>query len=158
MKTFIVKNETKQPPKWHLIDAEGVPLGRLAVKAANIIRDFRLNEEAEAEALRLYPKAPTDPVRERLRCKNPRTVRKRLRDYFISSEHYRTRKAAEKAFRRSWRGAERKDAAGKCILIPEHYLDALAELKAERKRKGGLKSIVTAKRTQTAEKSPKPKL
>ena len=24
--------------KWHLIDAEGVPLGRLAVKAANIIR------------------------------------------------------------------------------------------------------------------------
>jgi len=25
-------------PKWHLIDAEGVPLGRLAVKAANIIR------------------------------------------------------------------------------------------------------------------------
>ena len=38
MKTFLVLNETKQPPKWHLIDAEGVPLGRLAVKAANLIR------------------------------------------------------------------------------------------------------------------------
>src|ERR1043165_9408875 len=38
MKTFLVKNETKQPPKGHLIDAEGVPLGRLAVKAANMIR------------------------------------------------------------------------------------------------------------------------
>jgi large subunit ribosomal protein L13 len=38
MKTFIVTNETKQPPKWHLIDAAGVPLGRLAVKAANLIR------------------------------------------------------------------------------------------------------------------------
>ena len=25
-------------PKWHLIDAEGVVLGRLAVKAANLIR------------------------------------------------------------------------------------------------------------------------
>lgn len=25
-------------PKWHLIDAAGVPLGRLAVKAANLIR------------------------------------------------------------------------------------------------------------------------
>lgn len=38
MKTFLAKKETMQPPKWHLIDAEGVPLGRLAVKAANIIR------------------------------------------------------------------------------------------------------------------------
>jgi large subunit ribosomal protein L13 len=38
MKTFIVTNETKQPPQWHLIDATGVPLGRLAVKAANLIR------------------------------------------------------------------------------------------------------------------------
>jgi large subunit ribosomal protein L13 len=37
MKTFLAKKETLQP-KWHLIDAEGVPLGRLAVKAANIIR------------------------------------------------------------------------------------------------------------------------
>jgi large subunit ribosomal protein L13 len=37
MKTFLAKKETVQP-KWHLIDAEGVPLGRLAVKAANIIR------------------------------------------------------------------------------------------------------------------------
>eukprot|EP01036_Dinobryon_divergens_P003200 gene3200-4212_t len=37
MKTFLAKNETVQP-KWHLIDAEGVVLGRLAVKAANIIR------------------------------------------------------------------------------------------------------------------------
>ena len=36
MKTFLAKKETVQP-KWHLIDAEGVPLGRLAVKAANII-------------------------------------------------------------------------------------------------------------------------
>ena len=37
MKTFLAKNETVQP-KWHLIDADGVVLGRLAVKAANIIR------------------------------------------------------------------------------------------------------------------------
>ncbi|HWA85093.1 MAG TPA: 50S ribosomal protein L13 [Opitutus sp.] len=37
MKTFLAKKETVQS-KWHLIDAEGVPLGRLAVKAANIIR------------------------------------------------------------------------------------------------------------------------
>ncbi len=38
MKTFIVTKETKPEPKWHLIDAAGVPLGRLAVKAANLIR------------------------------------------------------------------------------------------------------------------------
>jgi large subunit ribosomal protein L13 len=37
MKTFLAKKETVQP-KWYLIDATGVPLGRLAVKAANIIR------------------------------------------------------------------------------------------------------------------------
>jgi large subunit ribosomal protein L13 len=37
MKTFLAKKETVQP-KWFLIDATGVPLGRLAVKAANIIR------------------------------------------------------------------------------------------------------------------------
>ena len=37
MKTFLAKKETIQP-KWYLIDAEGVVLGRLAVKAANIIR------------------------------------------------------------------------------------------------------------------------
>jgi len=37
MKTFLAKKETVQP-KWFLIDAEGVPLGRLAVKAANLIR------------------------------------------------------------------------------------------------------------------------
>jgi large subunit ribosomal protein L13 len=37
MKTFLAKKETVQP-KWYLIDAEGVPLGRLAVKAANMIR------------------------------------------------------------------------------------------------------------------------
>ena len=37
MKTFLAKKETVQP-KWYLIDAQGVPLGRLAVKAANIIR------------------------------------------------------------------------------------------------------------------------
>ena len=37
MKTFRAKKETMQP-KWHLIDADGVVLGRLAVKAANIIR------------------------------------------------------------------------------------------------------------------------
>lgn len=37
MKTYLAKKETVQP-KWHLIDAAGVPLGRLAVKAANIIR------------------------------------------------------------------------------------------------------------------------
>jgi large subunit ribosomal protein L13 len=37
MKTFLAKQGTVQP-KWHLIDAEGVVLGRLAVKAANLIR------------------------------------------------------------------------------------------------------------------------
>lgn len=37
MKTFLAKKETVQP-KWHLIDAEGVVLGRLAVKAATLIR------------------------------------------------------------------------------------------------------------------------
>jgi large subunit ribosomal protein L13 len=37
MKTYLAKKETVQP-KWHLIDAEGQVLGRLAVKAANIIR------------------------------------------------------------------------------------------------------------------------
>jgi large subunit ribosomal protein L13 len=38
MKTFLAKNETLPQPKWYLIDAEGAVLGRLAVKAANIIR------------------------------------------------------------------------------------------------------------------------
>src|SRR5690606_18319818 len=37
MKTFLAKKETVQP-KSHLIDAEGQVLGRLAVKAANLIR------------------------------------------------------------------------------------------------------------------------
>src|SRR5690606_26826834 len=37
MKTFLAKKETVQP-KSHLIDAEGQVLGRLAVKAANMIR------------------------------------------------------------------------------------------------------------------------
>jgi large subunit ribosomal protein L13 len=37
MKTFLAKQETVQP-QWYLIDAAGVPLGRLAVKAANVIR------------------------------------------------------------------------------------------------------------------------
>jgi large subunit ribosomal protein L13 len=37
MKTFLAKKETVQP-KWHLIDAEGAVLGRLAVKAATLIR------------------------------------------------------------------------------------------------------------------------
>ncbi len=37
MKSFLAKQETVQP-KWHLIDAEGEVLGRIAVKAANLIR------------------------------------------------------------------------------------------------------------------------
>ena len=37
MKTFLAKKETVET-KWHLIDATGVPLGRLAVKAATLIR------------------------------------------------------------------------------------------------------------------------
>jgi len=36
MKTFLAKKETVQP-KWHLIDATGVPLGRLAVKAGDYV-------------------------------------------------------------------------------------------------------------------------
>lgn len=37
MKTFLAKKGTVQP-KWHLLDADGVVLGRLAVKAANLLR------------------------------------------------------------------------------------------------------------------------
>ena len=37
MKTFLAKKETVET-KWHLIDATGVPLGRLAVKASTLIR------------------------------------------------------------------------------------------------------------------------
>ncbi len=37
IKTFLAKKETVQP-KWYLIDAKDAVLGRLAVKAANIIR------------------------------------------------------------------------------------------------------------------------
>ncbi|MDD2763066.1 MAG: 50S ribosomal protein L13 [Opitutaceae bacterium] len=37
MKTFLAKKGTVQP-NWHLIDADGVVLGRLAVKAANLLR------------------------------------------------------------------------------------------------------------------------
>ncbi len=37
MKTLLANKSTVQP-KWYLIDAEGQVLGRLAVKAANIIR------------------------------------------------------------------------------------------------------------------------
>lgn len=37
MKTFLAKKGTVQP-KWHLIDADGVVLGRLAVKVANLLR------------------------------------------------------------------------------------------------------------------------
>jgi large subunit ribosomal protein L13 len=37
MKSFLAKKGTVQP-KWHLIDADGVVLGRLAVKAANLLR------------------------------------------------------------------------------------------------------------------------
>ena len=39
MKTYLAKKETVQP-KWYLIDAEGKVLGRLAVKAANILRGW----------------------------------------------------------------------------------------------------------------------
>ncbi len=38
MKTFLAKKETLPQPQWYLIDAKDVVLGRLAVKAANIIR------------------------------------------------------------------------------------------------------------------------
>jgi large subunit ribosomal protein L13 len=37
MKTFLANKSTVQP-KWYLIDADGQVLGRLAVKAANLIR------------------------------------------------------------------------------------------------------------------------
>jgi large subunit ribosomal protein L13 len=37
MKTYLAQPQTVNP-KWLLIDAEGVPLGRLAVKVANLIR------------------------------------------------------------------------------------------------------------------------
>jgi large subunit ribosomal protein L13 len=37
MKTYLAKKETVQP-KWYLVDADGLVLGRLAVKLANIIR------------------------------------------------------------------------------------------------------------------------
>jgi large subunit ribosomal protein L13 len=37
MKTFLAQKGTVQP-KWHLVDADGVVLGRLAVKVANLLR------------------------------------------------------------------------------------------------------------------------
>jgi len=37
MKTFLAKPAMVQP-KWHLVDADGVVLGRLAVKVANLLR------------------------------------------------------------------------------------------------------------------------
>lgn len=37
MKTYLAKKETVQP-KWYVIDAENKVLGRIAVKAANVIR------------------------------------------------------------------------------------------------------------------------
>lgn len=37
MKTFLARKGTVQP-KWHLVDADGVVLGRLAVKVANLLR------------------------------------------------------------------------------------------------------------------------
>ncbi|WP_221032231.1 50S ribosomal protein L13 [Actomonas aquatica] len=37
MKTFLAKKETVQP-KWHIVDAEGQVLGRLAVKIATVLR------------------------------------------------------------------------------------------------------------------------
>ncbi len=37
MKTFLAKKESVQP-KWHIVDAEGQVLGRLAVKIANVLR------------------------------------------------------------------------------------------------------------------------
>lgn len=37
MKTFLAREGTVQP-KWHLVDADGVVLGRLAVKVANLLR------------------------------------------------------------------------------------------------------------------------
>jgi large subunit ribosomal protein L13 len=37
MKTFLAKKETVQP-NWHIVDAEGQVLGRMAVKIANVLR------------------------------------------------------------------------------------------------------------------------
>ena len=37
MKTFLAKKESVQPT-WHIVDAEGQVLGRLAVKIANVLR------------------------------------------------------------------------------------------------------------------------
>jgi large subunit ribosomal protein L13 len=37
MKTFLAKKDTVQP-KWHIVDAEGQVLGRMAVKIANVLR------------------------------------------------------------------------------------------------------------------------
>jgi len=37
MKTFLAKKEAVQP-KWHIVDAEGQVLGRMAVKIANVLR------------------------------------------------------------------------------------------------------------------------
>lgn len=37
MKTFLAKKEIVQP-KWHIVDAKGQVLGRLAVKIANVLR------------------------------------------------------------------------------------------------------------------------
>jgi len=37
MKTYLPKEEIKEQ-RWHLIDASGIPLGRLAAQVANILR------------------------------------------------------------------------------------------------------------------------
>ncbi len=37
MKTFLAKKDTVQP-QWHIVDADGQVLGRLAVKIANVLR------------------------------------------------------------------------------------------------------------------------
>ncbi len=41
MKTFILKNETIQP-KWYIVDAEGLTLGRLATAVARVLQGKHL--------------------------------------------------------------------------------------------------------------------
>ena len=52
MKTFLANKSTVQP-KWYLIDAEGQVLGRLAVKAANIIRGRHKAGDAPLDSVTL---------------------------------------------------------------------------------------------------------
>ena len=63
MNTFMEKNETIER-KWYVIDAEGISLGRVATKAATVLRGkhkraFLLPAEEKAPKKTATPQTPT---------------------------------------------------------------------------------------------------